>query len=125
MSSIGERLKYLREEANLSQIEVSNLLNMGRSTIANHENDRREPSIEMLLKYSNLYKCTVDFLVGKTNNRSNSINTFDLDDKKILAETSTKIFPNGLTTEEVLEKIKIIQYLEEKGFVFPAEIENK
>lgn len=63
---LSERLKELREEMDLKQEEVANKLNIGRSTYANYESNRAEPSISVLVDLANFYNVSIDFLCGNT-----------------------------------------------------------
>lgn len=60
------RLIILREELNLSKREAAEKLNLPYTTYSNYENDEREPNSEMLIKISQFYNVSVDFLLGLT-----------------------------------------------------------
>ena len=61
---INEKLKTIRTKNNLTQKEVANYLNISRSTYNNYEQNVAEPSIDSLKKLSQLYRKTVDELIG-------------------------------------------------------------
>ena len=46
---LGKQLKLLRETAGKSQLEVCSALNIEQSTLANYENDKRIPKLEILI----------------------------------------------------------------------------
>lgn len=69
---IGDRIKKLREEKGLMQQDVCNTLGIEQSTLANYENNRRIPKIDVLIEIANYYGVSLDFLVGMTDNRFNS-----------------------------------------------------
>lgn len=60
----NERLKELRLEKGLTQLELSKILNIGRSSIGEWENMRNEPSLEMLVKIARFFGVTTDYLLG-------------------------------------------------------------
>lgn len=66
----GARIKQLREEQGLTQIELADKLKISNSTIAMYETDKREPSDDMKLKMCELFNCSMDYLVGRTNERN-------------------------------------------------------
>lgn len=66
--TIRDRLKALRTEANLSQIELSNLIGLSQNMISNHENGHT-PTIEALYAYSRHYKVSIDYIIGTTRAR--------------------------------------------------------
>jgi len=57
--------KELRKKHNLTQTQVAEYLNTTHQTYNNYENEKYQPSIEMLIKLANLYHTTIDYLVGR------------------------------------------------------------
>lgn len=50
---IGDRIKQIRLSKNISQKQLASILNIPVSTLANYENNHREPKIETLKKIAN------------------------------------------------------------------------
>lgn len=71
--SFGNILKRIRKENNLTQEELAKKINTSRSNIANYENDKNMPSIDILEKLSKIFGCSIDYLLGKTAENSISI----------------------------------------------------
>ena len=69
MQSLGERLAALRKEKGLSQAELAKLLNMGQSTIAMYERNRRTPDPATLNRLADFFDVSVDYLLGRTDKR--------------------------------------------------------
>lgn len=67
----NERLKGLRSEVGLTQDEVAEKLNVGRSTYASWEIGRSEPSISNLIDLAEFYNVSMDYLCGTTLLREN------------------------------------------------------
>jgi transcriptional regulator with XRE-family HTH domain len=65
----SSRLKDLRNEKRLTQKELAESLNLTHSTISKYERNDLEPSNEILLSISNFFDVSIDFLLGKTNDR--------------------------------------------------------
>lgn len=61
---IGQRLKQVRLNKGLSAVEVCKQLNIGTSSMSNYERGERMPSLEILIKISELYEMSIDELVG-------------------------------------------------------------
>ena len=59
-----EKIKTLRTEKGLYQRELADLLKTSNSTICDWERGRCEPSIQDLIKLSNVFNCSVDYLIG-------------------------------------------------------------
>lgn len=66
----SERFKSERKKLGLTQQQISNKLGISRSNVANWENGVNEASNDMLLKCSELFGCTVDYLLGKSKYRN-------------------------------------------------------
>lgn len=62
-----ERLKGLREDHDLTQLEVAQALNITRAALANYEQGTREPDIKLLVKIANYFDITLDYLLCRTN----------------------------------------------------------
>ncbi len=77
----SKRLKFLRNEKNISQEELAKLLNISRTSITNYELGRNEASTQVLDKLSEIFNCSIDYLLGKSDTRNNTSN-IDESDKK-------------------------------------------
>lgn len=62
---IGDRIKSLREKRGVMQQDVCEALNIEQSTLANYENNRRVPKVEILAKIAEYYNVSVDYLLGR------------------------------------------------------------
>ena len=62
MSALADRLRIAREQAGLSQGQVSRLLNVHRPTISEMEAGRRKVSAEELIKLAKLYDVSLEWL---------------------------------------------------------------
>lgn len=63
--SLGKRLKEARQKAGYTQKEAAEKLNIGNNNLSNYERDYRDPDTDTLLKLSNLYNVSTDYLLGK------------------------------------------------------------
>ncbi|MDE6850684.1 MAG: helix-turn-helix domain-containing protein [Clostridia bacterium] len=70
---VSEILKNLRTESGLTQKELSDKLNIGQATIACYENGKRDPHIFNLIAYADFFECTLDFLVGRSDDLGNIV----------------------------------------------------
>ena len=69
IKNLSVRLKELRMSQNLSQADVAKKLEISPSIISGYETGERTPSTESLLALSYLYKCSTDYLLGKSNDK--------------------------------------------------------
>lgn len=63
---IGERLKTLRENKQITQQEMADALGISRGTYAHYEISRREPDDATKLKIADFFGVTTDYLLGRT-----------------------------------------------------------
>ncbi len=63
---LSERLKLLRNEKDLSQRELANILNISNGTIAMYETNKRQPDNDTLSKIADFFNVSIDYLLGKT-----------------------------------------------------------
>lgn len=66
--SLGERIRGRRKQLGLTQLEIAQQLNMGRSNFGHIENGRVIPSSTDLDKLADILKTTPDYLLGKADN---------------------------------------------------------
>lgn len=69
IKNLSVRLKELRMSQNLSQADVAKKLDISPSIVSGYETGERTPSTENLLALSYLYKCSTDYLLGKSNDK--------------------------------------------------------
>lgn len=65
----SQRLKELRKEKNLTQVELGSMLNYGYTAIANYENGRNHPSLKDIIRIANIFDVSVDYLIGNSDVR--------------------------------------------------------
>jgi transcriptional regulator with XRE-family HTH domain len=63
------RIRDLREDNDLTQEYIGRILNVDQRTYSNYENDRRQIPIEVLGKLADFYNTSVDYLIGRTDER--------------------------------------------------------
>lgn len=65
MNSFSNILKYLRQRAGMTQLELANKLKVSKSTISMYENGNREPDFETLEFIADIFNVDMNFLMGK------------------------------------------------------------
>lgn len=65
MSTLGKRLKQLREEQKLSQAKLASQLNAHHSIIGRYERDEVNPTIDVVKKLAKALSTSVAYLVGE------------------------------------------------------------
>ncbi|MDY4954299.1 MAG: helix-turn-helix transcriptional regulator [Candidatus Onthomonas sp.] len=64
-----QRLRDLREDADLSQAAVAKYLHMQNTVYRRYESGEREIPVWAVLKLADLYDVTTDYLLGRTNQK--------------------------------------------------------
>lgn len=106
----SERLKTLRKQAQLIQVDIAEKLGISQPAYASWERGIKKPTQENLVKIAQILNVSVDYLVG------NSDYTEDkLDNIELLFRMNSK----GLTEEEKeVFKKELIEFMEERKKVF-------
>ena len=59
-----KRIKDLREDYDLKQSDIANVINTTQQQYSKIENGKSEPTAEKLIKLSQFYKVSVDYILG-------------------------------------------------------------
>lgn len=63
-ASFGMKLKALRTDLDLKQLDVAKQLGVSQSVYGNYEQDKRRPDFETLAKICSIYHVSADYLLG-------------------------------------------------------------
>ena len=63
----AHRLKELRNENNMAQVQLAELLGVSKGTVAMWEIGKREPSIATLRTLSDIFDRRIDYILGYSN----------------------------------------------------------
>ena len=99
------RLKFLRNEKGESLEKIAKYLNVTIQTISNYENEKRDMTPDTILKLSEYYNVSTDYLLGKSDIR----NPEEL--KKVPFANAGGLDTKGLDDEDLLELQKQIDYI--------------
>lgn len=64
-----KRLKNLREDADLSQEQLAQYINITQRAYSHYERGSREIPLFILIKLADYYNTSLDYLVGRTNKK--------------------------------------------------------
>ena len=67
----SEKIKKLRKEHHLTQIEFAKKFNISNGTIAMWETAKRQPDFDTLLKIADFFDVSVDYLLGREDDLGN------------------------------------------------------
>lgn len=71
----GEKISKLRKENNYTQEQLAELLGVSRQSISKYESDMVFPETEKLIRLSDLFGCTVDYLLKENVEKENGFYT--------------------------------------------------
>lgn len=60
------RIRQLREEASLRQIDVANATGIDQKTLSNYETEKTNPDSYSLIRLADFFDVSIDYLVGRT-----------------------------------------------------------
>lgn len=108
----GSRLKYFREFIlHLSQKDFANKSDIQQSTLSLYETGKTKPTIDVIIKLSEKYDISADWLIGKRDGfdwRINSKENINAD----LRTCAARLEIIKKDVAEIEEKIKIVNNLE-------------
>ena len=61
---IAERIREMRKAKQLNQVELADVLNVDKSTIAKYETGVSAPSVYMLVAIAKFFDVSTDYLLG-------------------------------------------------------------
>ncbi|WP_195487321.1 helix-turn-helix domain-containing protein [Streptococcus parasanguinis] len=110
----SERLKKLRKDTGLTQVDVASKLGISQQAYASWERGIKKPTQENLVRLAQILNVSVDYIVGNLQETSD-----ELDNIELLFRMNSK----GLTDEEKeVFKKELIEFMEERKKIFE---ENK
>lgn len=108
----SERLKNLRKQAHLTQVDVASKLGISQPAYASWERGIKKPTQENLVKIAQALNVSIDYLVG---NSDENLKEEELGNVEFLFRMNS----NGLTEEEkIIFKKELIEFMEERKKLF-------
>jgi putative transcriptional regulator len=106
----SERLKKLRKQAQLTQVDVAEKLGISQPAYASWERGIKKPTQENLVKIAKLFNASIDTLVS--NDKTDDV---DLSEVELLFRTTS----NGMSNEEKeVFKQELLQFMKERKKLF-------
>lgn len=66
---LSDRLRLLRKEKELTQIQLATYCDITEKAYQNYELMTREPKLDILVRIADFYGVSLDYLTGRTNER--------------------------------------------------------
>ena len=61
-----ERIRNLREDSDLTQMELGQLLHISQRAYSHYESGDRKIPLEILVSLAEYFQCSIDYLLGRT-----------------------------------------------------------
>lgn len=103
MNKIGDRLRQLRLNKNLSLSELAQQIGIAKSTLSKYEHNERIPGGDILRKLANYYNVDTDYILGLHKNDNVKMHIFEILKKRGIVNSLDEEI-----SDEQLEKIKEI-----------------
>ena len=98
MSKFPTRLKELREKKELLSKDFAKIMNVEPATVTNWEKGNRFPKDDVLVKIADYFDCSIDYLLGRTEDTLAKIYSGTLHNQTIEIEID-KEYPYELTVK--------------------------
>lgn len=102
--NFGMKLKELREENNLTQENLANIININRVQYNQYENDYNTIPLRHLNSLCNFFNVSIDYIFGFTKDKSYIDSSKEINNK-IISERLKKFRKENKITQDKLAKI--------------------
>jgi len=104
-SKFAVKLGELRHEKGLSQRQAAAELGISQALLSHYEQNAREPKLEFVIKVCDYYGVTTDYILGRTNERSDGASRLFAKVSKIVGSLEEL----RATEEELINKLKALK----------------
>jgi len=89
----GERIKELRNNHTWTQQELGDRLGVSKQSVSNWENGNIMPSIDVLVRMSDLFQTSTDYILNRENDLTLDITDLD-SEQKAMVQRMVRYFRN-------------------------------
>lgn len=107
---LSEQLKKIRKANRYTQQQISDILNIERSTYASYETGRNRPDVALLQNFSKIFKVSVDYILNINPNEELAV----YDESVSYKKKSNGLLVSELSKEE-REIIGLFRLCDEQG----------
>ena len=114
-----QRLKDLREDMDMNQTKIANIIGTSQSYYAQYENGNRPLPFDRVVELANFYNVSLDYIAGRTNDKRGLT-------RSELSENETNLIKNfrSLSIERQSRALERIQMLMEEQEAEQAQIKE-
>lgn len=101
------RIKQLREENNITQIQLAKKLNKTQQQISLYEKGSNELDLDGYIILSQLFNCSIEYIAGKSDTRN-----YDKEEQEFRFAYHKEM--EGLTEEEIADALKFYKEMKKR-----------
>ena len=113
--TLGEKIKNLRKQHNMSQTQLANYLKINRNYLSRIETDKSDPTSSIILKLTVLFEVSANSLLGASNDAS-----YTEEKRKYINDNCT-----SLADEDLDFLIRIVSIMKEEYMKRDSNLINK
>lgn len=125
MEKFSERLKELREDANVSMKQLALAIDASDASICKWENGLAEPKLSYLIKLAEYFDCSIDFLTGKDDEFNVSAPFTEIKFRQMLSKNETLILDSFRRLDPTLQHLLFETMLTWENFDFEKNADKK
>jgi transcriptional regulator with XRE-family HTH domain len=91
MVNMGEKLRSLRIEKNLTQKQVADRIGLAISAVSSYESGSRYPTYDTLIKLARMFHVSTDYLLGIADKRNIDVTGLDDEDVGLISQLVDKL----------------------------------
>ena len=91
MVSMGDKLRSLRIEKNLTQKQVADRIGLAISAVSSYESGSRYPTYDTLIKLARMFHVSTDYLLGIADKRNIDVTGLDDEDVGLISQLVDKL----------------------------------
>lgn len=91
MVNMGDKLRSLRIEKNLTQKQVADRIGLAISAVSSYESGNRYPTYDTLIKLARMFHVSTDYLLGITDKRNIDVTGLDDEDVGLISQLVDKL----------------------------------
>ncbi len=94
MVDFGQKLKTLRKEKGLTQVQLARRIGVTKSVVSAYETSSRYPSYDVLIKFASIFGVSTDYLLGVEKNRTLDISPLTPEQQRAVAHIVELLKPH-------------------------------
>lgn len=95
MVSMGDKLRSLRIEKNLTQKQVADRIGLAISAVSSYESGSRYPTYDTLIKLARMFHVSTDYLLGIADKRNIDVTGLNDEDVGLISQLVDKLRKQG------------------------------